>query len=105
MTFSGFINQIGEQLQQFLFHTATSSQNIILCIDNVDLPLGSYKFSNRLPNNYHNALGNVRQKLPTQKFRVLQIGIDRRPPLADWVLSVFPPKELNRLHSEIFPQL
>ena len=105
VTFSGFINQTGEHLLTFLTKTKVLTKNIILCVDNMNLPLGKYKLSNQIPHNHHNGLNNIKEKLKTHKIKVLQIGIDRQLPVTDWVLSKFSDSQLNRLNQEIFPQL
>ena len=105
VTFSGFINQSGANLLQFLNKTRILHRNLIICVDSVDLPFGHFKFSDRLPNNQHNGLNDIKTQLQTKQLKVLQIGVDRRQPLSDWVLSSFPSSQLNSLEQEVFPQL
>lgn len=105
ITFAGFINQSGENLLPFLIQTKILHKNLIICVDNINLPFGTYKLSNHIPNIQHNGLNNIKEQLKSKQIKVLQIGVDRHQPVSDWVLTNFTSSQLNRLQAEIFPQL
>ena len=78
------------------------ASDLLVVVDEVALPLGSYRLRARGSAGGHNGLKSVQQSLGTQEYGRLRVGIeptDRRSvgDLADFVLSPFDDVERQRV--------
>ncbi len=75
--------------------------DFILIHDDLDIPLGKYKFQFAKSPKDHKGVKSVEQHLGTNKFRRLRIGVDNRGGKKangqDYVLKIFPADERERL--------
>lgn len=102
-----FMNRSGEAVRKILeFYKLDPREQILLCSDDVDLPLGTLRLRHAGGPGTHNGLKSVVEQLG-EGFSRLRIGIGPQPArvdLAAWVLSAFPDEERRAL-SEAFVRL
>jgi PTH1 family peptidyl-tRNA hydrolase len=70
--------------------------NLLVVYDELDLPLGLIRMRDRGSAGGHNGMKSVIERLGTQEFARLRIGIGRPPPAEDpidYVLTTFRPEE------------
>ena len=104
------MNCSGESVAAFLtFHNFSPDRNLIIAFDDLDLPLGIWKFQLARGPHGHNGLESVYSHLGTKDFYHLRIGIDgrgedRTVPSRHYVLSKFSPAELEII-SQVFIEI
>jgi PTH1 family peptidyl-tRNA hydrolase len=99
-----FMNLSGFAVVQFVEYHGVLSDDLLVVVDEVDLPLGRIRAKARGSAGTHNGLKSVVQQLGTTEFPRLRIGIgrgDRRRDLADFVLAKFEPAEQAELDEVI----
>lgn len=85
-----FMNESGHAIQPALAWHKMSAAQLIVAHDELDLPCGQlrFKFGGGLAG--HNGLASIAQRLDSNDFYRLRIGIDKpqtRDQVIDWVLS------------------
>jgi len=91
-----FMNLSGFAVAQFAGYYGVDAADLLVVVDEVDLPLGRLRARARGSAGTHNGLKSVVQQLGTTDFPRLRVGIgrgDRRRDLADFVLARFEPAE------------
>ena len=91
-----WMNQTGEVVPFLLRSQNSTSSDLILVYDDLDLPLGGLKIKTRGGPGGHNGLRSVLACLGTENFSRLKLGIGRPPQGEDpahYVLSSFSPDE------------
>ncbi len=100
-----YMNLSGESVREAVdFYKADPSTDLIVILDDIDLPLGQLRIRKSGSAGGHKGLKSIISCLGTQEFARLRVGIGARPPLmdlADYVLSHFPAEEW-RLMDETF---
>jgi PTH1 family peptidyl-tRNA hydrolase len=97
-----FMNLSGQSVVQIKNKFKIDTKDILVILDDVDLPKGSIRFRQSGSAGTHNGLKNIVQLLGTQDFARLRIGIDKpqsNMDLADYVLS-----KINDNHMQIVQQ-
>lgn len=87
-----FMNLSGRCVQQYANFFKTKSKNILVVCDDLALPLGKLRFRAKGSSGGQNGLKDIIQKLGTEEFSRLRIGIDKPPPewdTANYVLGRF----------------
>ncbi len=77
------------------------SEDLLVVVDDVALPVGKARIRARGSAGGHNGLKSVEAALRSQEYARLRIGVGAPPPgidLADWVLDVFEPGEEEIVH-------
>jgi len=106
---TSFMNNSGSTVQNLLQFYKLSSQDIIVIHDDLDITTGSYKqtFSSRSAG--HNGVQDIINKLGTQDFLRIRIGIDKPLvekgeyiPIEKYVLHNFLPEEMKKIQG-LFP--
>ena len=97
-----FMNSSGEAVAKMVDYYKLSPADIIVIHDDVDLPLGTIKFTDNSGAAGHNGVKSIIENLGTQEFRRIRIGIESRevadiPPTEAFVLQPFTPEELKKL--------
>ncbi len=90
-----FMNRSGESIAVFLKESGLNPHEILVVVDDIDLPLGRIRLKPSGGPGTHNGLRNICEVLGTN-FPRLRLGIHRdqvREKLADYVLSNFSPEE------------
>ncbi|MBI4885542.1 MAG: aminoacyl-tRNA hydrolase [Acidobacteria bacterium] len=99
-----FMNLSGVAVADFAGYYSVEAADLLVVVDDVDLPLGRLRARARGSAGTHNGLKSIVQQLGTTDFPRLRIGIgrgDRRWDLADYVLARFEPAERVELEEVI----
>jgi peptidyl-tRNA hydrolase, PTH1 family len=105
-----FMNLSGQVMRPYLRRPAWSAaSDLMVVVDEVALPLGSYRLRARGSAGGHNGLRDVERALGTQEYPRLRIGIKPDDPrrvgnLADFVLSPFG-KDERAVVLDLLPRL
>ena len=98
-----FMNRSGEALGALLRYYGIDPGDLLVVVDDVDLPFGRLRARPKGSAGTHNGLRSIVGRIGTE-FPRLRLGVgrgDRRRDLADHVLSKFEPDETERLESFI----
>jgi len=91
-----FMNRSGYAVSRFAEYHHIEPADILVVVDDVDLPLGRIRVRARGSAGTHNGLKSVVEQLGTREFPRLRLGVgrgDARRDLADYVLATFDPDE------------
>jgi peptidyl-tRNA hydrolase, PTH1 family len=96
-----FMNRSGESVQPLASFYKIPPENIIVAQDEVDLPFGGIKFQIGRSAGGHNGIKSVTEKLGTDKYYRLRIGVGRpaipQMDTADFVLQNFSKEEQKQV--------
>jgi PTH1 family peptidyl-tRNA hydrolase len=84
------------------------SEDLLILVDDVALPVGTARLRARGSAGGHNGLKSVEAALRSQDYARLRIGVGEKPAgsdLADWVLSEFDTDEEEETVRALFPRL
>ncbi len=96
-----FMNLSGGPVNSLARYYKVAHENILVTYDEVDLPLGTLRLRPGGGSAGHKGMGSIIEKLGSQDFPRLRIGISRPPgrmEAADYVLQDFPEAEKNLLN-------
>ncbi|MBL8029866.1 MAG: aminoacyl-tRNA hydrolase [Candidatus Doudnabacteria bacterium] len=105
-----FMNLSGSAVSEIINYYKINTQNDLLVIhDEIDLPLGSIKFTKSSSAAGHNGVKNIIENLGTQNFCRIRIGIESRSsreqiPTDAFVLQNFSEEDLKKLSNDVFPK-
>lgn len=101
-----FMNKSGVAVAKLLSFYKSNAQSLIIIHDDVDLPLGSYKYTVNSGSAGHNGIKSLFTSLKTESIARIRIGIGKSNsiPTDAYVLQKFSDDELSKL-LEIFPQI
>jgi PTH1 family peptidyl-tRNA hydrolase len=91
-----FMNRSGYAVSRFAGYHNIAPSDILVVLDDVDLPLGRIRVRARGSAGTHNGLKSVVEQLGTTEFPRMRLGVgrgDARRDLADYVLAKFDPAE------------
>jgi PTH1 family peptidyl-tRNA hydrolase len=92
-----FMNLSGYAVSRFVRYHQIEPHDIVVVVDEVDLPLGRIRVRPKGSAGTHNGLRSVVEQLGTTDVPRIRLGVgrgDRRRDLADYVLATFDPPEL-----------
>lgn len=83
-----YMNLSGEAVNELMKKYKISEREILIISDDIDLPVGNYRFREAGSAGTHNGLRNIIQIIKTSDFKRIRIGIDKddKIDLADYVL-------------------
>lgn len=104
-----YMNLSGSAVTSLLASTPLDpSSELLVLVDDLDLPLGTLRLRARGSAGGHNGLKSVEAALGSDEYARLRIGIgplpDDAPDQADWVLTPFAQTELSQL-ADLLPSL
>ncbi len=107
-----FMNLSGESVSAILAFYKLSPADIIVIHDDLDIATGKYKIATDSSSAGHNGVENIIEKLGTQKFNRIRIGIGKTIDgtlscmlgAHDYVLQKFPEEE-DKIIKELFPEI
>jgi PTH1 family peptidyl-tRNA hydrolase len=70
-----FINNSGECVLAFINHFQISLDNLLVIYDDINIPLGSFRYRSRGSSGGHNGVKNIIEKLKSSDFKRLRFGI------------------------------
>lgn len=93
-----FMNRSGDSVQPVTDFFKHRPQDVLVVHDEIDLPLGQLRLKQGGGTGGHNGLKSVTQRLGTDAYARLRLGIGRPPEdfrgsVADFVLQAVPPSE------------
>jgi len=102
-----FVNLSGEVIQKILEFYKLTPDDIVVIHDDLDIPLGKFKIATDSSSAGHNGVQNIIDKLSTQKFKRVRIGIGEevsgaiscRIDAHDFVLAKFSEEEREKIKS------
>ena len=95
-----FMNRSGEAVAALAHYYDISAEDLLVVVDDIDLPFGRLRARPHGSAGTHNGLRSVVERLGTTKFSRLRLGVgrgDTRRDLADHVLSKFERSEADAL--------
>ncbi len=97
-----FMNLSGEAILAAVKYYKVEIKDIFIAHDEIDLPLGSFRFSEDSSAAGHKGVQNIIDALGIKNFTRLRIGVDNRPEKSKiltekYVLGKFSEKEINIL--------
>lgn len=102
-----FMNLSGEAMQAIMSFYKLTPDDLLVIHDDLDIPLGKFKLATDSSSAGHNGVQNIIEKLGTQKFRRIRIGIGQQQANDDavacrlaahnFVLQKFSPEEIEIL--------
>jgi len=96
---STFMNLSGNAVRYWLNKENIDQSRLLVIVDDIVLPLGSFRLKAKGSNGGHNGLGHI-QQLIGQQYARLRIGIGNDFPMGgqiDWVLGKFSADEITAL--------
>jgi len=91
-----FMNRSGYAVARFAGYHQVEPEELLVVLDDVDLPLGRIRVRASGSGGTHNGLKSVVEQLGTTAFPRMRLGVgrgDARRDLADFVLATFEPAE------------
>ncbi len=95
-----YVNASGRAVRNILKHFQLSEENLLVICDDLDLPLGKIRLRKKGGSGGHNGLNSIIEKLGTENFCRLRIGIGRprgKQSPANFVLSPFTRREWAKI--------
>ncbi len=97
-----YMNNSGKAVKQLLDFYKLSPKDILVIHDEVDLPLGTIKFTESSGPAGHNGVSSIIEELGTQDFRRIRVGVESRenkqqPPTDAFVLQNFDGDQLSEV--------
>ncbi len=103
-----YMNLSGEALANILSFYKATTDDVIIIYDDIDLPLGTTRFREKGSAGTHNGMRNIIEKLGTENFKRIRIGIESRgelnpkeQDLHSFVLNKFKKEELPLLEKSL----
>lgn len=93
-----YMNRSGEAIRQVLRHTKTTIDDLLVVVDEIQLPVGRLKLTASGSDGGHNGLSSIIEVLGTDRFARLRCGVGSDFPtgrMADYVLSPFFEEEIE----------
>lgn len=105
-----FMNLSGLAVSKLVSHYSLVPNRLIVCHDDLDIPLGKFHIQFASGPQLHNGLESIQQHLKTKDFYRIRIGVDNRPtdrkiPGEKYALQNFQIEEKQQLEFEIFPKI
>jgi len=91
-----YMNCSGQAVAALSRYFKLTSEQILVIVDDFNLPIGTLRFRSRGSAGGHNGLKSVIEKIGSQSFHRLRIGINQPPPfmeVTDYVLGRFREEE------------
>ena len=99
-----FVNLSGHAVAELIRYYRIALPDVLVIVDDVNLPLGRLRIRARGSHGGHNGLRSVAGQLGTDEYARLRIGVgrgDERRDLADHVLARFEADEQQTIHSAV----
>ena len=99
-----YMNLSGQAVGSLAQYYKVSTEKILIAYDDVDLPLSNLRLRASGGSGGHRGMNSIIERLGTQDFPRLRIGIGRQPgrmEAADYVLQVFSKDEIDLLSESL----
>ncbi len=100
-----YMNESGVAVKEIMDFYKLTPKDLLVLHDEVDLPLGTIKFTENSGDAGHNGIKSLIEHLGTKEFRRIRIGIESRenksvPPTEAFVLQNFSEEEMRKIPFE-----
>ena len=92
-----FMNESGRSVADLLMKNDAAPQDIIVCYDDFDLPVGTVRIRKKGSAGTHNGMRSIVERLATEDFPRLRIGVGPVPPGQDPAVYVLKPITKSQL--------
>lgn len=96
-----YMNLSGESVQPLMAYYKIPLENLIVLHDEIDIPFGKLRIQKNRGAGGHNGLKSINERLGTQDYARIKIGVGRPPHpemnVADYVLQNFSSEEQTQL--------
>jgi PTH1 family peptidyl-tRNA hydrolase len=99
-----YMNLSGEAISLLLKKFKLDINDLIVVLDDIDLPIGTFRYRENGSAGTHNGLKNIVLNLNSTNFKRIRIGIgynNENGDLADYVLSKIPNENLQKINEII----
>jgi PTH1 family peptidyl-tRNA hydrolase len=99
-----YMNLSGEAVSGVMRFYDIPSEDLLVCYDELDLPVGKIRLRYKGSAGGHNGIKSIINLLGTQEFNRIRIGIERPQPgsnIADYVLGKFKPEDKGPIHEMV----
>lgn len=98
-----YMNNSGECIASFLNYFQIPITELLIIYDEIALPVGKIRYRLQGSAGGHNGVKNIIEKLGTEKFKRLRIGIgyDKKFQIKDWVLGKLSAREKEEIRKII----
>ena len=99
-----YMNLSGKCVKSIMDDTAVGLQDILVVLDDVELPIGTIRIRARGSSGGHNGLQSIIDECASEDFPRLRVGIGKPSggvDLVDYVLSNFEPHELRLMETVV----
>ena len=103
-----YMNLSGDSVAPILaFYKLDPTKDLLVLSDDADMEFGKVRFREKGSSGGQNGLKSVIERLGTDAFARIKIGIGRDPRFdtADWVLSKFKKEEFESLETAVFSKI
>lgn len=99
-----FMNLSGDAVFAVMKYYKIAVEDILVINDDLDLPCGKVRFRQNGSAGGHNGLKSINERIGTQEYKRIKIGIDRSPviPVVDYVLGVFSKDDIVVVNQAIY---
>lgn len=98
------MNLSGNAVRYWMNKENISLERLLVIVDDISLPLGTFRLKGKGSNGGHNGLGNIQSVIGTQQYARLRIGIGNDFPKGmqvEWVLGKYDDDEMKILSPTI----
>ncbi len=100
-----YMNNSGKAVKQIMSFYKLEPKDILVIHDEVDLPLGTIKFTDNSGHAGHNGIRSIIDEIGTKEFRRIRVGVENREdksqlPTDVFVLQNFTDEELEKIPFE-----
>lgn len=104
-----YMNLSGEAVVEMKNWYKVENEEILVLVDDIDLPIGTIRYRETGSGGTHNGLKNIVTLLGSENFNRIRIGIENRGDthidIMDYVLTKFKNDELETLKDSVFPKV
>ena len=106
-----FMNNSGQAVSEIVnFYKANAKEDLLIIHDDTDLNLGNIRLANNSSAAGHNGVQDIIDKLGSQEFNRIRIGVESRESRGEisteaFVLQKFSNDEIEKLKKDILPQV
>lgn len=101
-----YMNLSGEAIVEIMNWYKIGIEDILVIVDDIDLPFGTVRYRKKGSAGTHNGLRNILLNLKDENFARIKVGIENRNglpiPLIDYVLQKFSKEEIEKLNDDAF---
>ena len=99
-----FMNNSGDAVREAASFYKLPPQRVLVLVDDTAIPPGSLRIRKSGSSGGHNGLKSIEAQLGSADYPRIRIGVGAKPPawdLANWVLSVPEPNDLNAIRTAL----